>query len=239
MPLKPARGERQTDPRVERCLRVLLLSPTATANTNLDATVQRIRHFAALTGGEDLIIVFLLNADPAKHKSIGPSENGMHSASGEHAYAELQAELVNHIEIPYMPVLPVCKIDEIQPLLSNHTAALASPTPVCKPSATPRELLQLCTANPPMATHTANVLTDLFLNIGDLATACSMGSFAIGPGSSSSPGRTIDHASYDMVERGTPRMQDYAARLRTFSELVSDQEWRNIVDFWTNEWVID
>lgn len=230
-----------------RRLRVLLLSTSAVHEAMLEHTFKRTHRFAALTGGEDLAIVFLLNPPPARtfisaKQHAADFSDDTANIDAIHAYSKLQAEMMNHSEIPHMPILPLCKLDGLPQLLSKHVANLNRPPPTQKAATTSFELLKLCTANPPMSEHTSYILSDLFVNLRDLATTCSAVTSA--PNSSSPSVRAAFSQAdgiYDLGFGMSTQGSDVppTGKLKRLRDLVGEQECRNVVDFWKEEWVVD
>ena len=108
-----------------RHLRVLLLSPSAVTEDKLDETTKRIQHFAALTGGYDLAIVFLLQ--PAPGTSFVSAESLLATSVVEdgnidaiYSYSKLQVEIFGHTEIRSIPILPISKVEGLSQLLKKH-----------------------------------------------------------------------------------------------------------------------
>jgi len=244
-----------------RHLRVLLLSPSATTEAKLGDTLARIQRFAALTGGEDLAIVFLLY--PQKDTSFVSAKalttNGDVSeagANGMFAYSKLQAALFSDAAIPHVPVLPLADVQGLPELLLKHVAARekaatsrhAPPHPAVKGAnkpATPFDLLQLCTAEPPMAKHTALVAADVFTDLADLAAACT--SVTTAPASSSPSRRASQGMSSQTshaygAESGWSTQRStggYGEKLKRLRILLGEKECQNLIDFWAEEWTLD
>ena len=88
------------------------------------------------------------------------------------------------------------------------------------------DLLQQCTATPPMALQTAYYLSDLFVDLADLAKAC-----------------TSDVSLYTDSERGIVNAHSAAQtgddRMVQLRDLVGNEEFQNLVDFWTDEWIAE
>ena len=61
IPLSASLDTNTSNAEPTRELRVLLLAPSWTLEASLPSTLDRLHHFASLTGGQDLAIVFLLN----------------------------------------------------------------------------------------------------------------------------------------------------------------------------------
>lgn len=232
-----------------RQLRLLLLSPSSVADAKLNDTVKRIRHFASLTGGQDLAIVFLLSTPKAPAfitaKQLGNGDaNQSDNVEGVYAYTKLQAELLNHGDIPHVPVLPLANLEGLPSLLEQHASALTRPPSKQSAVAKPFELLQLCTANPPMSQQTAYILSDLFCSIRELAEACTSAGSA--PQSSSPSARAaglssqIINGTYEPSQSTSTQSCDAAsAKLKRLRDLIGDRECQDIVDFWAEEWTID
>lgn len=243
-----------------RLLRLLLLSRNSVSDSKLDATIYRIQHFAFLTGGQDLAIVFLLAASPSTSfvsaeqlATDSPHIADPDDTSGIYAYTKLQAELNNHPSIPYIPILPLAKLDGLSNLLKKHVEARTRTPPPPKSVATPFELLQLCTANPPMPQQTAFVLSDLFSSVEGLAEACTSVSSA--PGSSSPSARVVAGdgvALSSQVGHGTggdllddlmvwtqSTSTENGEKLKKLRDLVGEKQCVDVVDFWREEWVVE
>ncbi|KAI6905550.1 hypothetical protein KC318_g5907 [Hortaea werneckii] len=220
LPLQPYLDPRTGHALAARQLRLLLLSSSAVAEAQLEATIERIQRFASLTGGKDLAIVFLLASPPpppppAAQPTAPIINNSFTTArqlaqktaqlsavsergnlDGVLAWTKLQAELTNRSDVPYIPSLPLTALDKLTQLLQKHVAALNSPShPAPKQSANTFDLLQQCTSNPPMDQQTAYCLSDVFGNMAELAAACTWISSA--PQSSSPSARAAARASIE------------------------------------------
>ncbi|KAI7232392.1 hypothetical protein KC330_g5943 [Hortaea werneckii] len=216
LPLQPWLDPGSGHALAARQLRLLLLSSSAVAEAQLEATIERIQRFASLTGGKELAIVFLLASPPTPAHPTAPvatnsfttarqlaqqtaqlsavSERG--NLDGVLAWTKLQAELTNRSYIPYIPILPLTTLDKLPQLLQKHVAALNSPSHLLpKHSANTFDLLQQCTSNPPMDQQTAYCLSDVFSNMAELAGACTGISSA--PQSSSPSARAAARASIE------------------------------------------
>ena len=230
-----------------RRLRVLLLSPTAVTDETMQEIFNRIQRFASLTGGRDLAIVYLLCSPPhtaflsAKQLASGALDEAT-SVDAAYGYSKLQAEMINRADIPHIPILPLPNLESLSQVLEQHVANLSRISPKHKASATTFELLQLCTANPPMPLQTAYVLSDIFTTLDDLAAACSTVTSA--PNSSSPSARAAGESSqmsdvYDLGMGMSTQSSDATNKLKRLRDIVGDQQCRDIVDFWKEEWTID
>lgn len=240
-------------------LRLLLLSPPSTADTKLGDTLERIQRFAALTGGQDLAIVFLLypqkDSSFVSAKALTTSDDSSEAgANGMYAYSKFQAALFSNAAIPHVPILPLADVQGLPELLVKHAAArekaaTAKSTPhlrvkgATKPP-TSFDLLQLCTAEPPMAKHTALVAADVFTDLGDLAAACT--SVSTAPASSSPSVRASQGTSQASFSRGANLgwthkglRKGYDEKMKRLRTLVGEKESQNLIDFWAEEWTLE
>ena len=229
-----------------RLLRVLLFSRSAVSDTKLKATLERIQHFALLTGGEDLLIVFLLN--PPKDSSFTfakeLSKNDVNDAANEEsivAYSKFQAEMIGQTDLPYIPVRLVLTIDELQTTIEKHITATKSQVMKARPASMPFELLKSCTVKPPLSDQTAYIISDIFADLKDLVSACSAISSA--PNSSSPSARAAAFQSSQTYDLDLGRIKqstdsDAARKLKRLRDLVGEQECQDVIDFWKTEWLL-
>nr|POE49514.1 hypothetical protein CFP56_50431 [Quercus suber] len=241
IPSQPARATASP-----RTLRLLLLSPRSTSEANLSATLERIRHFTPLTGGQDLALILLLSTPPAlsfvsaRTLTTAALDN---TTDNTRAYATLQcALLAPDVDIPMLPLLPLATLSGLPGLLQDHVrvlsgrANLVSPR---RPVRTPRDLLALCSTstNPPvMAQRTAYLVMDLFPDLASLADACA-GSAGWEESESADVGwRCMDFSSPSKTDRV---QADGARQLARLRDLVGEQEWTEIVKWWKAEWAVD
>jgi hypothetical protein len=222
-----------------RQLRVLLLSPTSTTTSNLPETLNRIHHFAGLTGGQDLIIVFLLSP-PAKTKT-NASEQTISSNTNINstlAFTHLQASLLPRTDIPYIPILPVFNLTDLPELLQKHASALShrhqQPPTTSNNTSKPLELLEIATTEPPMDRETLFFVTDCFANLRELAMSCT------------EPGVELQGLveGSDGLEglrsgRGEGRVATATERLVELRGLIGWERFKEIADFWADEWVVE
>lgn len=210
----------------------------------------------ALTGGGDLAIAFLLR--PRKGSSFvsakvlaasDGSVNADEEAGGMYAYTKLQATLFPDTSIPHVPILPLAEVEGLPDLLVKHAAALgrtgssnqAAQYRVRQQNGvTPFDLLQICTAEPPMARHTALVLADTFANLAELAAACT--SVASAPVRASQDGSSqasfASRLDTEWSTQASTNQDDYAGKLTKLRTLLGEQECQNVIDFWAEEWTL-
>lgn len=174
------------------------------------------------------------------------------------AYARLWAELITLDEASGIPILFLAEPEGLPDLLKEHRNA--RPTQdhrhrthkaTQSSSASARELLQLCTANPPMPEETEYLLSDIFPNLRALAESCMVVS---SPPISSSPrarasetpttsqyfqtqgegtessSRRQQRAAYD------PRTSDAHRRLTQLRDLVGIDQCEAVMEFWKTEY---
>ena len=229
-----------------RQLRALLLSRSAVSDVKLYDTLKRIQHFASLTGGEDILIVYLLNTPPgssfvsAKELNKDTSDDST-PADAIAAYSKLQAEMIICTETSYIPIRPISRLDDLSDTILKHVSALKVEPRKQETLSKSFELLKLCTANPPMADQTAYLLSDLFADFKDLAAACSTVTGA--PSSSSPSARAAAFQSSGVyginIDTSTPNLDSTAAEnLKTLRDLVGEQECQDVIDFWKEEWLV-
>ncbi|KAK0285775.1 hypothetical protein LTR35_005115 [Friedmanniomyces endolithicus] len=232
-----------------RHLRYLLLAPSFLDQNHIGITLDRIQHFASLTGSQDLAIVFLLQPPPAtgfasaQHLFDDASNSSRSSSDGMYAYTSLQAALMDRSDIPYIPILPLGTLSTLPDLLKRHTSSMARSPPkaISRPPKS-LDLLRLCTANPPMPQQTAYILSDLFPGLRELATACT--SISSAPGSSSPSARAATGllSSQDTEMLGMSTQTSHAGgygKLKRLRDLVGEQQCLDVVDFWREEWTAD
>lgn len=173
------------------------------------------------------------------------------------AYTKLHALLADRVEITYLPLLPLANLEDISKLLQEHVATLKRPQISHKSAMQSSELLQLCTANPPMQRQTAYILSDLFISFRELSNASTGISSAPQFSSSSSfaavtdttrAGRDADTGQGRLVNEpmtGTQLSSSIAAaesgsrKLERLQDLVGEQQCLDVVDFWRDEWMVE
>jgi hypothetical protein len=208
----------------------------------LPRTLDRIHHFAGLTGGQDLIIVFLLS-EPA-NADTNTSNNTISSTTSAHptlAFTHLQASLLPRTDIPYIPILPLANLSNLPDLLLKHTSALSHKhhQPSIPPNNTskPLELLELATTEPPMDRGTLFFVTDCFANLRELAVACTEPGLDLrGLLEGSSDG--FDGAQGLRYEGGEGRVAA-TERLRELRGLIGAERFGEVTEFWGDEWVVE
>ncbi|KAL9532016.1 hypothetical protein SMMN14_04746 [Sphaerulina musiva] len=237
--------------RPTRHLRFLLLSPSALLDVKLDTTIERIRHFSFLTT-EPIAIIFLLNPPretsfrSAKHLGQTANELSSDRVDGVLGYVKLQAEMMNRSDLPHIPILPLNHLVGLEPLLSKHAALHTEHQPGRQhdAAATSRQLMQFCTLRQPMQELTANVLSDTFDNLQDIAKT--MVTVPTAPHSSSPTAIAafaLNVLSQDCDENGTLRPPSDDAtpqgKLRMLKAILGEVETAEMMEFWREEYQVD
>ena len=140
----------------------------------LPATIARIQHFVALTGGLDVAIVLSLSTSKpfssAKDLMNAPQVDGM---DGLRSYALLQAQFMTRPELSWVPILPLAKLDGIVELIKTHAQSISRPRP--KPSSAIRPLDMLAHCSPdldlPLPPLAVNLVSDVFSSLSHVAQA--------------------------------------------------------------------
>jgi hypothetical protein len=259
MPLQTTIDPKTGNTRSVRHLRLLLLSPSSVASeTELQETVKSIQHFGSLTGGRDVGIVFSLT--PSKHSGFKtaaklnatnlpatdtPETSTEERLAGLRAYTLLQSHLATNPELSSIPLLPLSDLKDLPGMLKKYVADLTRRTPATArviKVPTSFDLLHLCTAAPtPMPEQTAYMLSDIFINIPELAAACTSG-VSSGPDSSSPSQRAAGKGvgvSASQVEREVDEEGTGEGKRMKLRELVGEQQSRDVVDFWREEWTVE
>lgn len=249
IPLSASLNTNTGNTEATRELRVLLLAPSWTLETTLPKTLDRIHHFASLTGGQDLAIVFLL--DPPKTSSFTSVKDLTSTVSdadagvkGVLAYAKLQASLLPRSDIPHLPILPLASVEGLPGFLMKQVTALSRQPQPAPASASPFGMLQMSTTEPPMDRQTAYFATDCFANLRELAVACTE---PPAEATSSSPsfgldGNTLPQSSaggHHGHLRAGSQGRGAEEALRQLRGLVGEQRYTELVEFWLDEWVVE
>lgn len=228
---------------------MLLLASSWTLEAALPKTLNRIHHFASLTGGQDLAIVFLLNAPKTSSfisvKELTSTDNDPDAGTkGVIAYAKLQASLLSRSDIPHIPILPLTSVESLPGLLTKTVAALSLKPQHTPASTTPFGMLQLSTTEPPMDRQTSYFATDCFAGLRELAESCtdptaettsSSPSFDMG-GDLFAP--SSNEGQRDYIGTG-PQKRGAEEGLRQIRGLVGEQRYGELVEFWLDEWVVE
>ncbi|KAI9723180.1 MAG: hypothetical protein M1828_004283 [Chrysothrix sp. TS-e1954] len=177
-------------------LKILLLSPSSLPSDPAPTSpasaplLERLTHFSALTGGRDVLIVFLLHeaCSISPSTSTSTSSNRATSTSipgpstGLSAHAQLTTLLFHHA-LP-IPLIPLTSPPALLPTLKTYLTTLTRPLPTppepahahAKANKAITLLLPLATATPPphhrLTEHQVLRLTDLVGSVRELARVC-------------------------------------------------------------------
>ncbi|KAK4998191.1 hypothetical protein LTR66_002532 [Elasticomyces elasticus] len=232
--------------RTTRRLRFLLLSPSTTSDAALQNTLERVARFTALTGGQDIAIVFLLSHPAAASfvsaRSLAHGIDGItNPCDGMHAYMKLQAELFTRDDIPNVSILPLAKPEGLPTLIKNHVETLAKPKFLHPRPVDCSQMLAHCSSTPPLGQFAVDVVSDCFPSLRHLALAATVpeiqqandvsliqDSYGLHDWTTRSPERTAGGGSLDVCHGLTPLL-----------DLLSRKEVQDIADFWKEEWVAE
>ncbi|KAG9688050.1 hypothetical protein KCU95_g14498, partial [Aureobasidium melanogenum] len=194
----------------------------------ISATVQRIQHFVALTGGLDIAIILSLSASKpfssAKDLLYASEIDGM---DGVQSYARLQAELMTRTELIWVPILPLAKADGIVELIKTHAQSISRPKPKPSSASRPVDMLAHCTTDPPLSSLAVNLATDTFSCLRNLAQAATTHN-----ASSSS-------RDYGDVVSSDDSLHSLPGSFNVLEGQVDPEIVANMVDFWVMEWAIE
>ncbi|KAK6954494.1 hypothetical protein Daesc_004461 [Daldinia eschscholtzii] len=137
-----------------RVLRAILLLPSDVGN---DSSRNRIQRLFNLNGGQDIVLVFLLEQG---HNQVNPVATLM----------KLQLDLVDEFEIPIIPANTIQDVSTNLTAFHRQIGISNKPRKVANPVQT---LLPYCSGGQLLSEHAVNVLTDLTSSFRDLVEAAS------------------------------------------------------------------
>ncbi|OTB18302.1 hypothetical protein K445DRAFT_19861 [Daldinia sp. EC12] len=137
-----------------RVLRAILLLPSDVGN---DSSRNRIRRLFNLNGGQDIVLVFLLEQG---HDQVNPVA----------ALMKLQLDLIDESEIP---VIPANTIQDVSTNLMTFHRQISMSNRSRKATNPVQTLLPYCSDGQLLSEHAVNVLTDLTSSFRDLVEAAS------------------------------------------------------------------
>lgn len=220
-----------------RSLRVLLLSASCTLSEQaLEHALHRITTFSSLDETRDRIVVFLLNP-PLDTSFRSAKQHDQVTSTTDHggiqAFTILQTKLFSSPHFPRgIPLLPLNGVENLPKLLKTYIdtykiAPPPSPPPTMQQAI---NLLRLCTAAlTPMSEQTAYILMDVFGDLRSLMRACKAAEELM-----PNPRNLIPNDLSSSSEMDGEK--DFFARLRG---LVDEQECRDLIDFWREEWAVE
>lgn len=193
----------------------------------LPATIERIQHFIALTGGLDVAIVLSLTTSKpfssAKDLLNTPQIDGM---EGLHSYSLLQAQFMKRPELSWVPILPLAKLNGIVELIKTHAQSISRPKPKPSSAIRPLDMLAHCSCDPlpPLA---VNLASDVFSSLGDVAQAA-----------------LAHHGDPAVHDSGSVTSSDDSLRsdwygFNVLEEQLDTEVVESMVEFWAGDWGVD
>jgi hypothetical protein len=192
----------------------------------LPATIARIQHFIALTGGLDVAIVLSLSTSKpfssAKDLLNTPEVDGMDGLS---SYTRLQAQLMTRPELAWVPILPLVKLDGIVELIKTHAQSISRPKPKPSSAIRPLDMLAHCACDPlpPLA---VNLASDVFSSLSDVAQAALAHH---GDSTVHDSGGVISSDNFLKSDRGFTVLEQ-----QLHPDII-----QNMVEFWAGDWGVD
>ena len=234
IPITPVVAKQST----RRLLRVLLLSASCVIDNKIEDTMNRLDHFAFLTGGIDVAIVFLLHSPPAfvSAKSLTCSDHVQTAGSvdGIHAYAKLQVELKTRKNGTSIPILLLASLDGLSALLSKHAQSLSRPLPKIAATSVVNsiELLPVCITGRPMTHFGRSLISDLFPSLKHLADAAERSRVVQRTTSANYPLDSLTSLD-DLMQTSS----DEEGKFAMLREQLGAEVVNGMIDFWTDGWV--
>jgi hypothetical protein len=192
----------------------------------LPATIARIQHFIALTGGLDVAIVLSLSTSKpfssAKDLLNTPEVDGMDGLS---SYTRLQAQLMTRPELAWVPILPLVKLDGIVELIKTHAQSISRPKPKPSSAIRPLDMLAHCACDPlpPLA---VNLASDVFSSLSDVAQAALAHH---GDSTVHDSGGVTSSDNFLKSDRGFTVLEQ-----QLHPDII-----QNMVEFWAGDWGVD
>lgn len=211
-----------------RTLRLLLLSANSVSEERLSATIARVQHFIALTGGLDVAIIMSLS--PSKPFSSAKdllSDSELDGMDGLRSYARLQAELMIRTELTWVPILPLVELNGIVEVIETHAAQISRPKPKPSSALRPMDMLAHCTTDPPLPSFAVNLASDAFSSLSNVARA------ALAHNT-----RPSSHNFGDILS-SDDSLQSHPGQFGMLEEQLGPEIVGNMTDFWVTEWTIE
>lgn len=211
---------------------MLLLTPLNLSPASLDATTARLTRFAHLTGGVDLVVVFLLQAQTIS--SNGDKEPT--TASPTNAHVLLQTLIMRSPDLRGIPILPIAKTSALVEVLRSYITAVTQAT-LPHPPQKALDILPYCTTTGPTRLLTSTlvgVLSDMIPDLKTLARLACLEMPDDGRDMQDEAFRPVDFEMEDHADMVLRRDIDHALR-----QMVSEKERVGIWEFWRGEFVID
>lgn len=195
----------------------------------LPATIERIQHFVALTGGLDVAIILSLSATkPFASARTLLNASEIDSIDGIHSYARLQAEMMTRTELTWVPILPLTKLDDIVELIKTHAQSISRPKPKPSSALRPVDMLAHCTTDPPLPSLAVNLATDAFSSLSNVAQAAMTHNTSLS-----------SLHDFGGVASSDDSLQSHPGPSSMLEEQLGPEVVANMVDFWVTEWAIE
>jgi hypothetical protein len=217
-------------PKTKRTLRLLLLSPNNMSDERFSATIARIQHFIALTGGIDIAIIMSLSASnpfsTAKHLLDPSQTDGM---DGLHGYAILQSTFVTSAELAWIPILPLAELSGLVELVKTHAKAINRPTPKPSSAVRPLDMLAHCSPDHPLPPLAVSLTSDICSSMSHVAHA------ALTHRATS----THNSESLPSSEDAAQSIQSTRTAFDILMEQLDGHVVENMIDFWADDWAVE
>lgn len=211
-----------------RTLRLLLLSPNNLSEERLPATIARIQHFIALTGGLDVAIILSLSTSKpfssAKDLLDTPQADGV---EGLRNYTLLQGQFMTRPELAWVPILPLAKPDGIVELIKTHAQSISRPRPKPSSAVRPLDMLAHCSPDLPLPPLAVNLASDVFPSLSHVAQA------ALAHRANSSM-----HGSVGVISSDDSLQSDQSG-FSVLAQQLDAEVVESMVDFWAEDWAIE
>lgn len=194
----------------------------------IPATIERIQHFVALTGGIDVAIVLSLSASkPFSSAKSLLNASELDAMDGVCSYARLQAELMTRTELTWVPILPLARLDGMVELIKTHVQSISRPKPKPSSALRPLDMLAHCTTDPPLPSLAVNLASDAFTSLSTVAQAALY--------------RNTSPSSHDFghVASSEDSLQSHEDQFGVLEEQLGPEIVGNMTDFWVTEWAIE
>ncbi|KAI5258794.1 hypothetical protein E4T42_00407 [Aureobasidium subglaciale] len=211
-----------------RTLRLLLLSPNNLSDEQLPATLARIQHFVALTGGLDIAIILSLSASKpfssAKDLLSGPHGDEI---EGLRSYTRLQAEIMTNTERAWVPILPLAKLENIADLVKTHALSISRPRPKPSSAVRPLDMLAHCTPDLPLSSLAVNLTSDVLPSLSHVAQAAL------------ARRRDTPKTSSAVMVPSDDTLQGNDRAFNILAEQLNKDVVDSMTDFWIEDWAVE
>ncbi|CAD0092779.1 unnamed protein product [Aureobasidium vineae] len=194
----------------------------------LPATIARIQHFVALTGGLDVAIILSLSAsNPFSSAKDLMNNRRIDDMEGVRSYALLQAEIMTRPELAWVPILPLAKLDDIVKLVKTYVQSISRPKPKPSSAVRPLDMLAHCSPDRPLPTLAVNLASDVFSSLRDVVQN------ALTHQTSSFLHDSGEIASSD------DSLQSHQSPFGVLAEQLDKDIVESMIEFWLEDWAIE